>query len=359
MLVVDATTAEHTRGIRTVVVGILDALADTSSRSVTVVAGPSLARESRLPTRNVPLARTRAGRLLYQRLLLPFDARRLEQADDPVDRVLLLDAYAPLLPRPKGLRYAALVHDLLPLSHPEYWPPAKRLVKRAAFGSLRRRHARLFTSTEYNAREIRRLVGADAHVARFGCGQLTDEEADDALRVPLPQRLPYILFVGALEPRKGVFDLLEAFELFVSRGAGDLNLIIAGSGSGTYVASLRKRIAVSRRPERVRIVAGAKRREILRLVAEASVLVMPTRAEGFGLPIVEALALGTPVVASDLPAIRSWAGDAVLYAPPGRPAAWLDSIQAAVAAEETRRREGQEFARGYRWRACAAQLAAW
>ena len=356
VLLVDATTAEHTRGIRTVTLGILNALASKSPGEVVVAAGPTVQACTSVPTRSVALARTRPGRLLYQRVLLPFDAARIGGGADRVDKVLLLDSYVPLLRPGRRVRYGAFVHDVLPLSHPEYWPPLKRAVKHAAFGSLRRSRATLFVSTQFNADELERLLGVEARIVRYGCGQLTDSEADEALGAPLPERKPYILYVGALEPRKGLSSLLDAFELVVSRGGEHLRLTIAGSGSAAYTRALHERIAASRHHERVRIVARAARREILTLLSEASVLAMPTRAEGFGLPIIEALALGTPVVSSDLPAIRSWAGDAVLYAALNRPTDWVEPLFAAAEAGDARRRQGQALARSYRWRSCAEEL---
>ena len=92
---------------------------------------------------------------------------------------------------------------------------SKRLVKKTAFRSLRRSRATLFTSTERNAAAIRNLLGRDARVVRFGCGQLRDEDADRALHSPLRRRGAYLLYLGALEPRKNVHTVVSA----VSRGA--------------------------------------------------------------------------------------------------------------------------------------------
>jgi glycosyltransferase involved in cell wall biosynthesis len=347
-LLVDATTAQHTRGIGTVISGIVPELARAEASAIIAV-GPDFPGARDPAMQRVALARTRMGRLLFQRLLLPLDVAMLNLRSRQVDRVLLLDAYLPLVRPQRGVRYAALVHDVLPLTHPHFWPPSKRAVKRAAFASLRRSDATIFTSTEHNATAIRSLMQREARVVRFGCGQLTDAEADDALEKPLPERGSHLLYVGAFEPRKNVIGLVDVFERAVAELDVELSLLLIGEGSTGYVRALSERIARSHLRDSIRVVRSADRATTLHTMQTATALLFPSVAEGFGLPIVEALALGTPVVASDLPEIRSWAGDAILYAPPARPLDWLDPIAIALSSDAARRRSGQELAKRFRW----------
>ncbi len=351
-LLVDATTAQHTRGIRTVIDGVLNELPRVSQDAI-VAAGPDLRGPEGLRLRRVPGTGSRGGRLLYQRLLLPADVALLSAGAGRIDRVLLLDSYVPLVRPQRCMRYAALIHDTLPLTHPSFWPLPNRLVKRSAFAALRRARPTLFTSSDFNAREIDRLLGASARVVRFGCGQLLDAEADDALVSNLPEQEPYLIFVGAIEARKDTLSLLDAFELITPLLDSPVRLLIVGSGRGTYHDAVRRRIARSRCSDRIELLHNQTREATLRLLARARALIFPSLAEGFGLPILEALALGTPVVASDIPAIRSWAGDTILYGPPAQPADWVGPILSAVDSSSERRRAGQAFAQGFRWRSCA------
>ena len=353
-LLIDATTAQHARGIGTVIGGILHELPSAASDQPIVVCGPGIEGRAGLRVRRIGLARTRGGRLVYQRLLLPLDLALLRRRGEAIDRVLLLDSYIPLVRPRRPVGYAAFVHDVLPLTQPAFWPPAKRRVKRSAFAALRRARPAIFVSSEYNAREVERVVGLPARVVRYGCGQLTDAEARDACAAPLPAPAPYLVYVGAIEPRKDLFTLLGAFEQVAS--SRDLELIIVGDGPGPYVAALKARIAGSPYARRVEIVSRASRATALELVSRASALLFPSLAEGFGLPVLEALALGTPVVASDIPAIRTWAGDAILYGPPQQPASWFEPICAAVDRSAEERRAGQALARGFRWQRCAEEL---
>jgi glycosyltransferase involved in cell wall biosynthesis len=354
-LLIDATTAQHARGIGTVIQGILAGLASDAPDGTVVATGPRVDAVSGVRMRRIELARTRTGRLLYQRLLLPFDALSSRNVRGGIDRILLLDAYAPVVPVRSRLRYAALIHDVLPLTHPRFWTVEKRLVKRAAFAAIRRAGASIFTSTEHNAHLIAHLTGMTPLVVEFGCGQVSDEEADAALESPLVEPEPYVIYVGAFEPRKGLLRLIDAFDELERVLATKRELILAGGGSNTYRAALDARIASSANRERIHIVTNPPIRQSLRLIARASALVLPSTAEGFGLPVVEALALGTPVVASDLPEIRSWASDAIAYAS-GDPSDWAEAIAAAVTTGQDRRRAGQRFVKRRRWRTCAGQL---
>jgi glycosyltransferase involved in cell wall biosynthesis len=356
MLLVDATTADHARGIRTVIAGVVGALAESPTEDVCVAAGPELSLPPSLAARRVGMARSRPGRLLDQRALLPLDVAVQRRHGNAIDRVLLLDAYAPLIRPNRALRYAALVHDVLPLTDPYYWSYSKRLVKRAAFASIRR-GVSLVTSSEFNAREVEAQLGVDARVVTFGCGLLTDAEADTALASELPERRPYVVYVGALEPRKGVLRLIDAFSMLVEDGT-DLQLVLAGGGARAYEDAVAERIDRAGLREQVKIVEYPDRRTILELIAHATMLAMPSHAEGFGLPILEALALGTPVAASDIPAIRSWAGEAPAYVRTEDTAGWALALECGSRSTDTDRRKGQMFARAFRWRTCAADLTA-
>jgi glycosyltransferase involved in cell wall biosynthesis len=361
---VDATTSEHARGIGTVIEGVTTEW--SGNPRVVIAWGPSARPDLDAAVRKVRVARTRPGRLLYQRVGLPLDVARMRRRGWPIERILLLDAYIPLslVRRASRAGYAVLVHDALPLTHPHFWPPAKRLVKRAAFLSLRRARPLVFTSSEHNADEIERLLEIEARVVHFGCGQLSDAEADTARRYPLAKRDPYFVTVGAFDPRKNLALLVDSFEQ-LARLEVEFSLHLVGgsphvgAGSGAYEALLRERIARSTAANRIVVHRDLDRAETIGLVRHATALALPSLAEGFGLPIIEALALGTPIVAGDLPEIRSWAGDAIHYASPHRPSEWVDPLLASVNASEERRRAGQEFASAYRWKACAAALLEW
>ena len=130
-------------------------------------------------------------------------------------------------------------------------------------------------------------------------------------------REDFVLFAGVLEARKGIDVLHEAV-----RRAG-LRLVLAGRpGWG-----IDQELAAVRGDPAVELVVGPSDARLADLYARALVLAYPSRMEGFGLPVAEAMAAGCPVVCSDLPAIREWAADAPLYVAPGDPGALAAALE--------------------------------
>ncbi|HLF72069.1 MAG TPA: glycosyltransferase family 1 protein [Dehalococcoidia bacterium] len=356
MLLVDTTTAEHSVGIRVVIEGFLRALAELPERHDTLIGtGPALKVPEGLNTVRVSQVASRPLRLAYQRIALPLHVAMLRRAGKNVDRVLLLDAYLPML-RPGGERYTVFVHDLLTLTHPHYWTQPRLTVKRLALRTVRHSNATLVTSTEENAARIERLLGRCAAVSSFGCGQLTDAEADAALAAPETERQPHLLFIGSLERRKGLATLIDAFAAAAPKLDEDTKLIVIGRAADETAAQIQTRIDEAGLQRRVVMMGAVSREKALELLRTARALVYPSEAEGFGLPVLEGLALGTPVVTSNIPAIHSWAGDSVTYAEPNNRGSLTDALLAAAGGDHPPAERGMALSRSYRWEGFAQRL---
>lgn len=143
---------------------------------------------------------------------------------------------------------------------------------------------------------------------------------------PPPQGTPerFVLHVGTLEPRKNVPLLLDAWRLLHGSGPGSPiaplvpSLVLAG-GFGWRADALRRQVARAAAEGWLVHLGYVSPEELATLYARAEAAVLPSFYEGFGLPLLEALAAGLPVVASDIPVHREVAGGAALYAPPDRP----------------------------------------
>ncbi|MGH9457552.1 MAG: glycosyltransferase family 4 protein [Thermoanaerobaculia bacterium] len=165
----------------------------------------------------------------------------------------------------------------------------------------------------------------------------------------------YVLFVGTLEPRKGIGDLLDAWEGLAPRP----RLVLCG-GEGWGLGRDRRRIERHRRDGAIVVTGFVGGTDLVSLYRHARMFVYPSRHEGFGLPPLEAMACGTPVVATAAGAIPEVTGDAALLVAPGDPLALRRAIE-RVARDVSLRREmaarGIERAKLFSWDRSAAIMA--
>lgn len=252
------------------------------------------------------------------------------------------------------------VHDLSFLHHPEWVTPDSRRYRRLVPRSLAGADV-VCTPTQAVAEQVAEAYRIDPGrlaVTPLGvsAGWFTVDPPGPAWRTAhrLPDR--YLLFVGTLEPRKNLPGLLTAYADLLAADRQLPPLVLAGP------AGWGPTLATDRLPADRVLTTGYLEPATLRAaVAGAACLVVPSHDEGFGLPALEALATGTPVVASDLPALREVLGGQARYADPGDPAALASALAATLAdGGPTDRDARREHARAWTWRRCAeATLAAY
>lgn len=152
----------------------------------------------------------------------------------------------------------------------------------------------------------------------------------------------YLLLAGSIEPRKNPLVAADA-----ARAVGRRLVVVGPERDAALAAELRRR--------GVEVRGFVPHDELVRLTQEAAALVFPTRYEGFGLPVAEALACGTPVIATPDAAVREVGGDAVVYAEPD---AFADAVARVLADPEPWSRAGLERAKLFSWEATARQTVA-
>jgi len=261
----------------------------------------------------------------------------------------------------------SVVHDLTPWTHPE-WHADRTL---AAFVPLwektLERAARLLCVSQATADDLARLYPETRTRVRVVWNGVDPEftpSHDNAARTRTRARhaggRPFLLYLGTLEPRKNVGALIAACERLWSAQRGRPDLVLAG-GLGWKSAPLERQIARSAFREKIHLAGYATRGMALELYRSAEAFVYPSFAEGFGLPVVEAMACALPVVASDAAALTEVGGDAALYAPASDPAALARQIERALEEPQTRRRleiEGPARAALFSWKTTAEKTAA-
>lgn len=346
------------------------ALAAEVDLSLTVVARrDDSARWQALGPRRLvnPVWVTRPGRIAYERWLL---GPALERLSRP--RVAVHHGPHYTFPTHAG-RIASVVtiHDLTFFDHPEWHERAKVRFFRQAIRRAAAKADVIVCVSRTTADRLNDLLDPRGEVvviphgvdhARF-C-PAADPAADAVLttRAGVPGGLEYVLHVGTLEPRKGVADLIAAFdELTTVRH--HLALVLAGL-PGWGAAGVEAAIARSRAPERIRRLGYVADEAVPALMRQAAAVAYPSLDEGFGLPALEALACGAPLVTSVGTAMSEFAGPAAWTAAPGDHRGLARALTSALGSDEAerarRRLAGTERASHFTWhRSARAHIAAY
>jgi len=252
-------------------------------------------------------------------------------------------------------RTVVTCHDLIPACFPrEYLSGPGRAAQALVYRRFLRRlrAARVVTTPSHEtARDVVRLAGVEAgrvRVLPWGPPAQADPVG------PAPEG-DYVLYAGAIEPHKNPRVAIEAIAL----AAPGPRLLMAGPWSARRLARLRRHAAGVGADGRIEWLGYLPGGRLRALREGALATLVPSRKEGFGLPVLEAMAAGVPVLASDTPALREVGGDAAAYLPPDAPAAWaraIDELAADPAEREARGRSGRARAAEFTWERTARAL---
>jgi glycosyltransferase involved in cell wall biosynthesis len=230
------------------------------------------------------------------------------------------------------MRSVFFIHDLLPLQSPEFFRPAERQRHLRRLKTLARYGDAAIVSTRIT-REA--LMDQLSVIGRRDMPVLVAPPPVESLFTvePAPRgqdARPYFVMVGTIEPRKNHLTLLHAWrEIVETCGSDAPRLVIAGERGweNEQVMDLIDRCPMLQR--HVILASGLPTKGLARLIAGARALLAPSFAEGYGLPVVEALAAGTPVIVSDITVFHEIARDRATFVDPMDGPGWKAAIQAA------------------------------
>jgi glycosyltransferase involved in cell wall biosynthesis len=245
-----------------------------------------------------------------------------------------------------------LAHDLLPLDFPEYFRPGYKALFRRRFELIAQRARAIVTTCGCTADRLRDEFRASARpcppIHAEPLASPLEARRDAALLDAELANAPYFVTVGTLEPRKNHVLLLNIWRELVARGGETPTLVCVG-GRGWGAAQIidgfeRSKILAPH----VRSVTGLSSESLRRLIANARALLAPNFAEGYGIPLVEALAVGAPVVCSDIPVFHEVAQDCATFLSPLDGAGWLAAIRRLAENDSAATDDARRLARSFR-----------
>jgi glycosyltransferase involved in cell wall biosynthesis len=293
-----------------------------------------------------------AGYSVREQLTVPLDLRR--------ERAQLFHAPHYVLPPLTPCRAVVTIHDCIHLRFPQYLPSRIGYAyARASLWTATHRAARVITVSEASKRDILRYFRVPESRIDVIYNAIDDRfweppAAEDMERVRQRYQLnaPFILYAGNIKPHKNLERLIEAFHLLRhDEGLKDVQLLIIGDEISKY-AMLRRAVHRHKLHKHVRFFGFVPHQTLAALYRLADVFVFPSLYEGFGLPPLEAMASGTPVITSNVSSLPEVVGVAALMIDPYEPAAIADAIRRVLAEPDLRatlRARGLARARQFSW----------
>lgn len=278
----------------------------------------------------------------------------------------LFHATEHLLPRLHHVHTVFTLHDLIFRFDPDSHLPLNRIYLNLMVPRFLKAAEAVIAVSECTKRDAMRLYGVPPdkiHVIPEGVHPRFRPVANPAdlstVRESYGLSSRFVLSVGTIEPRKNLPMLMESWKLARSGGwgNGDVKLVIAGKPGWLYKETFATATRLGLGDD-VIFTGYVEDADLPALYNAATALAMPSRYEGFGLPVVEAMACGTPVVCSDASSLPEVAGDAALLVPPGDVRGWAEALSRIVADVGLRaalREKGLKQAARFSWDRAAQQ----
>jgi glycosyltransferase involved in cell wall biosynthesis len=339
----------HT-GIEVYMEQLLGALGRTGRVQITALSWAPLGLNLPGVREVVPALRPEMGGFRAILWKLWFDQWYALRAVAPAGSILMhgMDGFLPYSLRARD-RCVATVHDLGWQVHPELYDRKLRMMYAALFPWVLRRANRMIAVSQYTADDLMRRAGVPASridVVYHGLDPVFTAPA--GLTSPAASSSPYLLAVGGVSPRKNTRRLIEAFIRWRARGGhrADYRLRITGASLDRDFSQKGADL-----PDGVSLLGYVDKAELPQLYAGASAFLYPGIYEGFGLPIIEAMACGAPVITSTTGATPEVAGGAAILVDPFSVESIAGGIEQATRPEETARLRalGHERVRIFNW----------
>jgi glycosyltransferase involved in cell wall biosynthesis len=263
---------------------------------------------------------------IREQLTIPLDLRR--------ERVDLFHAPHYVLPPLIPCKSVVTIHDCIHLRFPQYLPNRLAYVyARSSLWVATHRASRVLTVSETSKRDIlryfrvpERKIDVIYNAIDERLGETPTEEEVARVRERYQLNDPFVLYTGNIKPHKNLERLIEAFNTLRRGGLDQVKLLIIGDEISKY-ATLRRAVHRYKLHKHVRFFGFVSDKTLASLYRLASVFVFPSLYEGFGLPPLEAMAAGTPVITSNVSSLPEVVGDAAILIDPYDPDSIADAMR--------------------------------
>lgn len=271
------------------------------------------------------------------------------------------------VPPARTYRVVTSFHDLFALTIPEYSPEASNRMRAQWYKRAIERSDMIISSSQATKDDMMKyydVADDKVRVVHLAPGEHFRPVTDDAVRERCLKKYglstPYILALGGPHPRKNLKGLFRAYALAKNELQSDHTLVFFG-GTADLAEHYREDIERERLAGAVQFVYPVPDEDLPVIYSMADLFVYPSLYEGFGIPIVEAMSCGTPVITSNVSSMPEVAGGAALIVEPGEPDDIAAKIVEALGNPEllnTLRRKGLERAKDFSWDKCARETMA-
>jgi glycosyltransferase involved in cell wall biosynthesis len=250
-----------------------------------------------------------------------------------------------------------VVHDLAFLHHPQFIERHHRIFYKYYTPKFIRKAKVVATVSDFSRKDIiKQYRVPENKILNIGSAakaifQPIDWKEKDLIKEQYADGCEYFVFVGGIHPRKNLMNLLKAFSLFKTRQHTNMKLLIVGRLAWKYNKTLEKLKRYKFKDE-VKMLGYLPDEELAKIIAGAYALVFPSFFEGFGVPILEGMQSGVPVITSNTSSMPEIGGEAALYADPNNPADIAEQMKLIFKDENLRSRlieKGKLQAQEYSW----------
>ncbi|QQR83852.1 glycosyltransferase family 4 protein [Candidatus Peregrinibacteria bacterium] len=287
---------------------------------------------------------------------------------DGIDVFLATESYVvPYLHDPKRLHVGMVVHDLVAFKSPAKHQKRATYIEQFTLKRAAKKSRWIFTVSEYTKKDLINMLpnlrlGHKAHVVYAGVRSIFKKEVDANQIVRVQRRYnldpDYMMMAGTLEPRKNILGALQAYNLLHPKLQQQYRFVVVGK-KGWYYQEIFNKVKQLGLTWRVKFLEYIPDDDLVTLMKGAKIFLFPSFYEGFGLPVLEAMQCGVPVLASRVTSIPELGVDAVHYADPEDPIDIADGMAQLLQNPEycnELREKGYEQVKNFSWDKTAAKI---